>query len=192
MSALIWLCDSAGSSPFIVGPVGVVVSEVEELVEVDTDVVDVPLPVAVPDAGAGAVVFEMVVVGLRLITSAATPPPIANATMTAAASSQGPPLERVGRCSRAGGCCFVGCGAAGTGPGRGCGLGWLRTGAIACGGWTVVSAVAAVGWVPVADGPPVQATTEQPPLSCQQSAWCAAAQTPHWTIGAPSLSGNRQ
>jgi hypothetical protein len=132
----------------------------------------------------------MVVVGLRFSASAAKPPPIASAMITAAATSQGPPLERVGRCCKDGG--IVGGGVEATGAGRDCGLDWPATGATAGRRWTFVSAVASEGRVPVADGPPAQATTEQPPLSCQQSAWCAAAQTPQWTIAAPSFSGNRQ
>jgi hypothetical protein len=43
-----------------------------------------------------------------------------------------------------------------------------------------------------AAGPPAHAMTAQPPLSCQQSAWCGAPQTPHTAIVTPSFSEKRQ
>lgn len=137
--------------------------------------------VAEPDvAPAGSVATVVVEPPLRLRTRATAAPPIASATMTAAAMSHGPPRDPAGGGHGAGGC------AGGATP-AGCGLE-----ALPGGGWTTVCGVPASARVPVVDGPLAQATTAQPELSCQHSLWCAAAQAPQCTIETPSFKGKRQ
>jgi hypothetical protein len=102
---------------------------------------------------------SIVLVVPRVATSTATPPPIASAMITAAATSHGPLPDLLS-------------GGGGAGPDGGPeappGLGIARVarGSVAAAIWLIVGA----GTAPLADGPPGHATTAHPPLSAQQSA----------------------